>query len=163
MTTTVLNTKIIEVSDKIPDTSSLVATAVLNVKSSKVKNKVSGNSKYSVTEKFNKLTAENFAARLKQANLANKTDFDNKLTRFNKPITSNKTKHLEVQKKLNTPITKGYSFLLRQNCFTSNDQSQNTFVYQPMLDSLELKKGNSSDYALTWKSKRVFNSKIDIA
>ena len=163
MTTTVLNTKISEVSDKIPDTSSLVATAVLNVKSSKVKNKVSGNSKYSVTEKFNKLTAENFAARLKQANLANKTDFDNKLTRFDKPITSNKTKHLEVQKKLNTPITKDYSFLLRQNCFTSNDQSQNTFVYQPMLDSLELKKGNSSDYALTWKSKKVFNSKIDIA
>ena len=35
------------------------------------------------------------------------------------------------------------------------------FFYQPMFDSLELKKGNSSDYALTWKSKRVFNSKID--
>ena len=35
------------------------------------------------------LTAENFAARLKQADLVNKTDFDNKLTSFNKLITSN--------------------------------------------------------------------------
>ena len=48
-----MNTKISEVSDKIPDTSSLVATAALNVKISKVKNKISDNSKYSVTEKFN--------------------------------------------------------------------------------------------------------------
>ena len=47
----------------------------------------------------------------------NKTDFDNKLTRFDKPITSNKTKHLVVQKKLNTPITKDYNFLLSQNLF----------------------------------------------
>ena len=39
---------------------------------------------------------ENFAARLKQADLVNKTDFDNKLTSFNRQITSNKTNHLEV-------------------------------------------------------------------
>ena len=38
-----------------------------------------------------KLTAENFAARLKQANLVNKTDFQNKLTSFSRKITSNKT------------------------------------------------------------------------
>ena len=42
------------------------------------------------------LTAENFAGRLKQAKLLNKTDFNIKLTSFNKRITSNKTKHLEV-------------------------------------------------------------------
>ena len=32
------------------------------------------------TPEFNKLTSENFAARLKQANLVTKTEFDNKLT-----------------------------------------------------------------------------------
>ena len=37
------------------------------------------------------LTAENFAARLKQPNLVSKTDFDNKLVSFNKKITSKKT------------------------------------------------------------------------
>ena len=59
--------------------------------------------KYITTLGFNKLTAENFAATLKQANLAsksgiadfiNKADFDNKLKNLNKKITLNKTKHV---------------------------------------------------------------------
>ena len=41
----------------------------------------------------------NILPRFKQGNLENKTDFDNKLISFNKRITSNKTKHLEVKKK----------------------------------------------------------------
>ena len=49
--------------------------------------------------------AKNVAARLKQANLVNKTDFDKKLVIFNKQVTSNKTKRLQVQKKLNSIIT----------------------------------------------------------
>ena len=35
---------------------------------------------------------------LQHANLVNKTDFDNKLIKFNRKVTSNKTKYLEVQK-----------------------------------------------------------------
>ena len=49
---------------------------------------------------------ENFATRLKEADLENKTDCDNKLTSFNRKITSNKTKYLEVQKKIDNLITK---------------------------------------------------------
>ena len=71
----------------------------------------------------------------------NKTDFDNKLTSFNKQINSNKTKCLEVQKKLSSLIIKDYSFFLGRNYFTKNDGSQNTFFYQPTLGTLELKKG----------------------
>ena len=37
--------------------------------------------------------AEDFAARMKQPDSVNKTDFDNKLTNFNGWSTSNKTKH----------------------------------------------------------------------
>ena len=44
--------------------------------------------------------------------------------------------------------------------FTSNGRSQNTFVYQPTLDTLELKKDKSADYVLCWKSKGVFNSEL---
>ena len=40
-----------------------------------------------------------------------KTDFDNKLSSFSRRITSYKTKYLEVQKKLDGPITKDYNFL----------------------------------------------------
>ena len=40
MTTTVLNTKISEVENKIPDTSSLLTTTVLNTKISEVENEI---------------------------------------------------------------------------------------------------------------------------
>ena len=93
MITTVLNTKISEVENKVLYTSSLVTTNVLNTKMSEVENKVPDNSKYITTQELNKLTSESFGARLKQADLVNKTDFDNKLTSFNRRITSNETKH----------------------------------------------------------------------
>ena len=54
-----------------------MTTIVLNTKTAEVKNTIPD-------QEFNTLTAENFAARLKQANLVNKTDFDNKLISFNK-------------------------------------------------------------------------------
>ena len=53
--------------------------------------------KYITTPEFNKLTAENVAAKLAQANLITKTDFDVKLSSLNKKITSSKTKHLLVE------------------------------------------------------------------
>ena len=39
------------------------------------------------TQDFNKLTAEQFTSRLKEADLVSKTDSDNKLIRFNRKIT----------------------------------------------------------------------------
>ena len=38
--------------------------------------------------------------------------------------------------------------------FTSNNGSQNTFVYRPRLDTLELKKEKVTDYVPIWKSNR---------
>ena len=135
VTTTLLNTKISEVENNIS-----VTTTVLNTKISEAEKKILNHAKYITTQKFKMLTAANFTARLKQANLVSKIDFDNKLISFNRKITWNKTKYLEVQKNLNSLITKDYIFFLGRNFFTSNDRSQNTFVYQPILDSLELKK-----------------------
>ena len=43
------------------------------------------------------LTAENFVARLAQANLIKETDFDAKVSSLNRKATSNKTKHLLVK------------------------------------------------------------------
>ena len=45
-----------------PDTCGLVTTTVLNTRISEVENKIPGNFKYIATQEFNKLTAENFAA-----------------------------------------------------------------------------------------------------
>ena len=79
---------------KIPDTSALMTKTVLNTKISEVENKIPDNSKYITTE----------------VNLVNKINFDNKLTSFDRRITSSKTKHLEGQKKLNSLITNSYIF-----------------------------------------------------
>ena len=140
VTTTVLNTKINEVDNKIPNTSGLVTATALNIKISEAENKLSSHDKYITTPEFNTLTAENFTITSKQANLVTKTDFHKNLTCFNRKITSNKTKFLEGQKKLNSLITKDYVFFLGRIYFTSNGGSQNTFVYQPSFDTLELKK-----------------------
>ena len=84
MTTTVLNTKIVK---KILDTNSLVTTTIINAKLSEVENKIPDHVKYITTHEFNKLSAEAFAARLKQTNLVGKsTDFNNKVTSFNKKL-----------------------------------------------------------------------------
>ena len=91
MTTTVLNTKISEVEKKILNVISLVTTTVLSKKISERENKIPDHAKYITTLEFNTLTAENFTARLKQADLVNKTDFDNKLTSCNRKISSNNT------------------------------------------------------------------------
>ena len=145
---------------KIPNTSGLVTKTVLNTKISEAENKIPDLGKYITAQEFNKLTAESLTARLKQADLVSQTDFDKKLTSFNKGFTSNKTKQLEVQKKLNSLITKDYDFLLGRIYFISNDGSQNTFVYQPTLDTLELKKNEGTDYVHRQKPKEVYNSKL---
>ena len=44
--------------------------------------------------------------------------------------------------------------------FASNDGSQNIYIYQPTLDTLELKKDKVTEYVLSRKSKGVFNSKL---
>ena len=80
--TTLLNTKISEVENNIS-----VTTTVLNTKISEAEKKILNHAKYITTQKFKKLTAANFTARLKQANLVSKIDFDNKLISFNRKIT----------------------------------------------------------------------------
>ena len=52
-TTTGLNTKIIEVENKIPEITCLVGTAVLNTKISEFKNKTPNHAKYVTTQEFN--------------------------------------------------------------------------------------------------------------
>ena len=56
-----------------------MTTTVLNTKISQVENKIPDHANYITTQEFNKLNAKNFTARLTQATLVSKTDFDNKL------------------------------------------------------------------------------------
>ena len=80
-----MNAKTSEVERKILVTSSLVTTTVLNTKISEVENKISDHAKYITAQEFT--AAENFVARLTQAKLVSKTNFDNKLISLNRKIT----------------------------------------------------------------------------
>ena len=120
-----LNTKINEVRGEIPNITNLATTTafsavgnkILNVRNlvkkdllyhntkiSQIENKIAtdhDHDRYITTQEFNKLTSENFTARLKRANLASKNDiahfvkktvFDEKL----KTVISNKNEFNEL-------------------------------------------------------------------
>ena len=82
----VTNSALTAVENKIPDVSSLVRKTDYDAKISEIEKKVNDHDldKYITTSEFNKLTTENFAARLAKANLITTTDFDAKLTSLNK-------------------------------------------------------------------------------
>ena len=166
------------VENKIPNVSNLVKKTVYNTKTNEIEKKITDHdhsNKYITTPEFNKLTAQNFATRLKQVNLAsksditnlvNKTDFDNKLLSFNKIINSNKTKHVlaenelnELSKKVKLLSTKDYSFFLGRIYFTNDDGLQNMFVYQPTYNVIKYL-NTSTEYITSWRSKGVYNAKL---
>ena len=108
------NTKITEIEGKIPDISGLATKTALTAIENKIpsisglakktdyntkiienENKLNNHNhdKYVATSEFNTLAANVFNARLVQANLITKTDFDAKLSSLNRKIIADKTKH----------------------------------------------------------------------
>ena len=103
-----------------------------NTKVTDIENKLNNHNhdKYIDTPEFNKLAAV-FNARLAQANLITKTDFDAKLSSLNRKITQNKTKHLLVENELNKLKTFDSSYFIGKSHF-EEDGAQNYFVFQPL-------------------------------
>ena len=75
-------------------------TITLKLEKSKIKLTNHNHDKYIDTSEFNKLAADVFNARLAQANLITKTDFDAKLSILNRKITQNKSNYLLVENDL---------------------------------------------------------------
>ena len=71
--------------------------------------------RYITNPEFNNLAADVFNARLAQANLITKTDFDAKLSSLNKKITSNKSKHLLVKNELKKLKTFDSSYFISKS------------------------------------------------
>ena len=120
--------------------------------------------KYITIQEFNKITAENSASRLAEANLASKNDIAALVKNLNKKVTSNKKKHVKAEKKV-TDLTnkvvqlseKGYAFLLGRMYFTRNDNYQNLLVFDPMLSSLIL---DSNEKVNNWILTRTSSEKV---
>ena len=87
---------------KIPDVSNLVKKTDYNTKITEIENKLNNHNhdKYITTPEFNKLAADVFNARLSQANLVAKTNFDNTVSSLNSKTAENKTKNKSIENEL---------------------------------------------------------------
>ena len=121
------------VENKIPNFRNLVKKTDYDTKVNKIEKKTTDHKhdKYITTLEFKKLTAENFAARLAQADLVTKRNFDNKLSNLNRNITANKTKHLVLENELKKLKTFGSSYFRGKSHFKDHG-TQNWLVFQPI-------------------------------
>ena len=69
--------------------------------------------------------------RLAQANLITKTDFDPKLSRLDRKVNQNKSKHLLVENELSKLKILNSSYFIGKSHF-EEDGTQNNLVFQPM-------------------------------
>ena len=79
-----------------------------------------------------------------------KTDFDTKLSRFNREVTENKTENLLVKNELNKLKTFDSSYFIDKSHF-EEDGTQNYLVFQPI--NKYFKVITNTEYVSSWKSK----------
>ena len=97
-----------------------------NTKITEIENKLNNHNhdKYIDTSEFNKLAVDVFNARIAQANLITKTDFDVKLSSLNRKITANKSKNLLVENELKKLKTFDSCYFIGKSHF-EEDGTQN--------------------------------------
>ena len=148
-------TALATVENKIPSISGLIKKTDYNTKITDIENILNNHNhdKYVATSEFNTLAANVFNARLAQANLITKTDFDANLSSLNRKITANKTKHF-----LND---NGLSYYHGKQYFDEESGKQYYLVFLPTRKYFKL---NSVvgviDRVLSWQSKGISNEII---
>ena len=129
--------------------------------------------KYFTSFDYNKFTNNILGAKIKGKKLVNESDIanfvkntnsDDKLKNINVKVTSNRTKHVESENKLNELLekvnllsTKGYNFFLGRTYFTGHNGCQNFLVFTPMYNSLIL---DNNKKVTNWISTGVSTEKI---
>ena len=148
-------TALATVENKIPSISGLVKKTDYDTKITNIKNILNNHNhdKYVATSEFNALAANVFDARLAQANLITKTDFDAKLSSLNRKITANKTKHFLNDDDL--------SYYRGKQYFDEGSGKQNYLVFLPINKYFKLNSVvNTADYVLPWQSKGLSDESI---
>ena len=118
--------------NKISSISGLVKKTDYNTKITDIENILNNHNhdKYVATSEFNTLAANVFNARLAQADLITKTDFDAKLSSLNRKITPNKTKHFLNDNDL--------SYYRGKQYFDGGSGKQNYLVFLPINKCVKL-------------------------
>ena len=116
------------------------------------KNMINNHERSITIPDFNTLAADVFNARLVQANLITKTDFDAKLSSLNRKITSNKSNYLLVEIELKKLKTFDSSYFIGKSNF-EEDRTQNYLVFQPTYRYFKQIAGvGIGHYIYYWKS-----------
>ena len=103
-----------------------------------------------------------FNARIAEANLITKTEFDAKLLNLNRKIfANNKTKHLLVENELNNLKTFYLSYFIGKSHF-EEDGTQNYLVIRPIIRCLKVNRITNTDYISSWKSKGLSAESIKL-
>ena len=162
ITNLAITTALAAVENKIPNVCNWVKRADYNSKNNEIENKITD-----TTPEFHKLTAENVAASLEQANLTSKndianfvkkTDFDGKLKNLNKKATSNKSKYLLVENEWKKIQTFDSSLFTDQS-YLSSDGAQLCLVFQSIYKTIVAFSG-LVDTISEWESKGLPNEKF---
>ena len=157
MTATVLNTKIGAVESKIPDVSGLGKKIFYDAKVSDIEKK------YFTSSDYNKFTSGILDSKIKEkglidkfsiSNLAKNSGLSTKLA-----ILATKAELKAEQRKIKKLQKLDLSYFIYKKLF-GDDGFYNISVYQPTLNTLELKEDQGTDCVIGWKPKGVYNSKF---
>ena len=123
-----------------------------NTKVTEIENKFNNHNhdKYITTPEFNTLAADVFNARLAQANLVTKTDFDNSVSSLDSKIAANKTKNESIENEIKKLKTLDLSYFIGKSHF-EEDGTQNYLVFQPLNKYFKLIA--NTDYVSSLESK----------
>ena len=123
-----------------------------NTKATEIEKKLTDHNlgEYIDISEFNKLVGDFFNARLAQANLITKTNFEAKLSNLNRKITTNKTKYLLLENELNNLKTFDSSYFIGKSHFEENG-TQNYLVFQPIVRYFKVI--TNAYYVSSWESK----------
>ena len=100
-------------------------------------------------------------ARLAPANLITKTDFDTRMSIFDRKIVANKSKPLLVENQLEKLKIFDSSYFIGKSHF-EEDRTQNYFVFQPMYRYFKRMVGvGNSSYIYYWQSKGLSDGNIN--
>ena len=146
VTTTVLNTKIGEVENKIPVVRGLVKKTDYDAKIKDIKKKC-----FTIFD-HKKFTIETLDAKIKQKELVNKSEISS--------LIENSYLNTEFATLSTKVELKGDEDKIMKVKVQEFD-SQNRFVYQATLDTSGLKIGKSTDFVLSWISNEIHTSKIN--
>ena len=177
-----LKNKLIELENKIPDIGGLATKTALTADENEIPNvnrlvkktnydtKISelekkgtdhNHDKYITTPEFNTLAADVFNARLAQANLITKTNFDGKFSSLNRKIILDKSKYLLVENGFKKVKTLDSRYCIGKSHF-EEDGTQNDLVFQPKHRYFKSSANvGNSNYIYYWKSKGLSDEKTN--